>query len=95
MIRIAEGAVHSLSEAQPDQWVRVQHILYDALREYCGQIELQEGDRLLCRSNRQFVVLRSESGRSVIVPQDRARFIRVRDCRGSVVKRSDRAAISP
>ena len=79
MIQFAGGTVCSLAEAQPNQLVRVERILYRTLRELLAGIGLHEGDQLLCRgSYRSRVILQAETGRRVIVNQEWARFIRVR-----------------
>jgi hypothetical protein len=79
MIRIAAEPALSLSEVRPHDSIRIERILYESLRDRCAGIGLHEGDQLRCRQTSSlYLLLETETGRSLMLDQDWARFIRVR-----------------
>jgi len=69
----------SLAEVQPDQLVRIEHILFDTLKDLCHGIGIVEGDVLRCRrTSRAVVLLETLAGRTIILDGDWARFVQVR-----------------
>jgi hypothetical protein len=68
----------SLAEIPPDRAVVVRRILFECLRERCGELGLREGDRLsLSRRDREALVLRTGDGGSVHCPVGLARFVEI------------------
>jgi hypothetical protein len=74
----ADSRKRSLAEVQPDQLVRVEHILFDMLKDLCHGIGIVEGDVLRCRrSSRAVVLLETAAHRTVIMDGDWARFVQI------------------
>jgi hypothetical protein len=75
----SDPLVRSLAEVRPNDLIRVEHILFDSLREECHGIGIAEGDVLRCRrSSRAVLLLETSAGRTLILDSDWARFIQVR-----------------
>lgn len=73
-----ERKTRSLAEIAPDQTVRVRRILFDCLRERCGDLGLHEGDRLRDGGWDGSVLLaRRDDGGSVRCPVELARFVEI------------------
>jgi len=69
----------SLAEVQADQLVRIEHILFDMLKDLCHGLGIVEGGVLRCRrTSRAIVLLESPVGRTIILDGDWARFVQVR-----------------
>lgn len=70
--------IRSLAEIAPNQMVTVRRILFDCLRERCGDLGLREGDRLkLGRWEGEVVVVRMGSGAVIRCPAELARFVEI------------------
>jgi hypothetical protein len=70
---------HSLAEIQPEQLFRIEHILFDMLKDLCHGLGIIEGDVLRCRrTSRSVVLLETLDGRTIILDADWARFVQVR-----------------
>ncbi len=74
--------IRSLAEISPDQTVTVRRILFDCLREWCGELGLHEGDLLsLGRRDGGAVVVRKRDGVVVQCPCELARFVEIEGAR--------------
>lgn len=74
----ARGASRSLAAVSDGERVRVDCILFGTLREYCESLGIHEGDTLYCRSHASSrMVLETRGGRTVLLEEDWARFVRV------------------
>jgi hypothetical protein len=72
-------APRSLADIQPDERVAIEHVLFGTLKALCDELGIHEGKEVRCRrSTRSVLVLENETGRTVILDQDWARFVEVR-----------------
>ena len=67
-----------LAAVPPAAVVRVDHILFETLRDLCFGIGLHEGDRVRCQDSTAYsMTLSDENGRTIVIDRDWARFITV------------------
>jgi hypothetical protein len=72
-------APRSLADVQPDERVAIEHVLFGTLKTLCDDLGIHGGEAVRCRrSTRAVLVLENETGRTVILDQDWARFVEVR-----------------
>ena len=70
----------SLADIHADETVLIDHVLFDTLRELCADLGIEEGAEVRCRrSTSAVLLLENPQGRTVILDQDWARFIEVRE----------------
>ncbi len=70
----------NLAASPPGHMVQVDEIAFESVREYCSNLGIRPGTRLLCRGeDRSGAVLADEPGGNTIpVPRDYALFVWVR-----------------
>jgi hypothetical protein len=71
----AQSGAYSLAAARRGDYVHVQHILFEQLREDCARLGLHEGDVVQCRSSGAYLLLDTEQGGTIVLERDWARFI--------------------
>jgi hypothetical protein len=77
-MNLVRGDVTTLAQVPPGDCVRVDTIVFGALRSLCGDIGLREGDDVLCWAETQgTLILQTAEGRIVCLARDWARHIRV------------------
>jgi hypothetical protein len=77
--RTANPQLRSLAEIRPGESVRIEHILFDMLKDLCSGIGIAEGDVVRCRrTSNAVILLETSTGRTVILDGDWARFVEVR-----------------
>ncbi len=70
--------VRSLADVGPSETVRIERILFHTLQDLCYGLGLEVGDVVRCRrATRSILVLETETGRTIIVDTDWARFVEV------------------
>jgi hypothetical protein len=71
-------ALRSMASAHAGETLHVRRILFDALRAHCAELDVREDGAVRCRTVTQTrLVLETESGRTVLLDRDWARFIQV------------------
>ena len=72
------GLDHSLAFTAVGHPVRIGHIAFQSIADYCESLDIHPGDRVQCRaSDVDNVLLRKESGSEVVVDRRLAMFVEV------------------
>jgi hypothetical protein len=83
MLGAVGPASRTLATLHPGESGTVGPIIFDALRALCGDIGIHEGDGVRCRAGTAAVlVLDTDSGRTVSMARDWARYIRLGPAHG-------------
>jgi len=73
-----EPSIRSLADIRRGETVRIEGILFGALRELCRAIGIEEGDDVRCRgTSRGAVLLETPVRRTALLEMDWARFIQI------------------
>jgi Fe2+ transport system protein FeoA len=76
--RTSPSRLRSMAGARAGETLRVERILFDALRARCAALGVHEGSNVRCRSvTPTRLVLETGGGRTVLFERDWARFIQV------------------
>jgi hypothetical protein len=69
---------YTLSQALPNETVRIERILFQLLRDLCYGLGVAEGDVVRCRSvSGSVLLLETTNGRTVVMEHDWTRFIEI------------------
>jgi hypothetical protein len=78
---VTDGPIETargLAALEPGETGQIDSFLFDSLRSLCGDIGLRDGDVIRCRAGSAGVlILDTESGRTISLARDWARYIRV------------------
>ena len=78
MLASTQAHIRSLAFATPGELVKVEIILFDALRARCAELGIAAGDTLRCRSiNHSLMTFETSRGRTVALEREWARFIQI------------------
>jgi hypothetical protein len=78
MLASTPAHVRSLAVAAPGELVKVEIILFDALRARCAELGITAGDTLRCRSiTHSLMTFETARGRTVALEREWARFIQI------------------
>jgi hypothetical protein len=74
----ASEPLRSLAGTGTGEAVEIRRILFDTLRTLCDDLDVHEGDVVMCRAGTSTqLLLETEQGRRVTLQRDWARFIQV------------------
>lgn len=72
------GPVRSLASARAGEQVMISRILFGALRNFCADLGVYEGDVVNCRAGTAtHLVLRTSAGRTIPFDREWSRFIQI------------------
>jgi hypothetical protein len=78
MMTQSVAAARGLAALEPGETGEIDSFMFDSLRAYCREIGIREGERVRCRAGSGGVlILDTESGRTISLARDWARYIRI------------------